>query len=307
MMATAKPPRWVSSASYERELKAYGRKVNAVFAAHMRDVLLGIQRAKGIAADSDELDDEGLPIDHMADADAAFWEREAARAAAKAAAAVPVPEAAIVAEASRLHLAAVRARRSALLAAGVKRHLLGAQLGIAAGEVVGIDMRLTIAELEKQGQWVSENLQLVKTYPQSQAQSWAGWLSSAIADGQTYRQIQDTLPTHVSGSDYITERIARDQVNKAQAAIGKAFSDEIGSDWYIWRIATNDGRVRESHMEVADRYWRYSDPPEGVGVNGAAENPGRPIQCRCRDEVVIPPHLLGEPPGPEPARGALAR
>jgi uncharacterized protein with gpF-like domain len=308
-MATMQAPRRLSDARYRRALKAYGRKIDTAFASHMRDVLLGIEKAKGIAADQG-LDEQGRPLDHMAGADEAFWMREAERVLERAER-IPKPIAVIEAEAERVHRESVRANRAALIRAGASRPRVAARLGVEVGELIGVNMRLTIAELAAQENWVAQNLQLVKTIPQRQVQAWAGWMSDAIADGKTYRTLEAEILSRTDGigpnAEWIAERIGRDQVNKAQAQISQTFAQEVGSDWYIWRTAADDGRVRESHEDVADRYWRFSDPAPNVGVDGAAGNPGEPIMCRCRAELWIPPDLLGDPPGPEPEWGAPAR
>lgn len=299
------PPRRVSDRRYVRALGRYGAEVGRIMASRMRDVVLGIREGarRGTAADADgaELDDEGRPIDHMAGADRAFWEREARRAAA-AAASVTIPSRTVEAEGDRIVQATVRSQRAAALRAGAIRTRLAARLGVEASEVIGVDMRLTIAELAARDRWVARNLELIRTVPQRLTQEWAGWLSESVARGDTYRTILDEVQARAGNSRSDAERIARDQVNKAQAQIQQEFAREIGSDVYGW-IDVDDGRARESHVEVAGRWWQFSDPPEETGPYGEAANPGEAIQCRCRARIWLPPDLLGGEPATPPERG----
>lgn len=305
-MTTMDPPRRVSDRRYVRALGAYGREVGRVMASHMRDVVLGVQlaAARGIAVDAEggELDDEGRPVDHMAGAGAAFWSREARRGAAMAAK-VPTPERIVASEADRIIPATVRSQRAAAIRAGARRDLLALRVGVEAGEVLGVDMRLTAAELAIRDQWVASNLRLIRTVPERLTRDWADWISEAVVEGRTYRQILDGVQARAGNSESDAERIARDQVNKAQAQIQQSFAREIGSDTYAW-IDVGDGRERDSHAEVADRYWRFSDPPEGTGPYGEPANPGEAIQCRCRARIWIPPELTGGAPANPPERGS---
>lgn len=73
--------------------------------------------------------------------------------------------------------------------------------------------------------------------------------------------------------------IARDQVGKLYAQIGRARHQELGVSSYVWRTV-GDQRVRDEHVAREGEVFKYSDPPEDG-------HPGVAVLCRCYEEPIF--------------------
>jgi SPP1 gp7 family putative phage head morphogenesis protein len=87
---------------------------------------------------------------------------------------------------------------------------------------------------------------------------------------------------------------ARDQVLKFNAEVTKNRHQSLGIEEYVW-TTSRDERVRDRHRELADRKFRYDDPP--LSKDRRPINPGEDYQCRCIAFPVTPSSgLLNQPP-----------
>ena len=89
--------------------------------------------------------------------------------------------------------------------------------------------------------------------------------------------------------DYgISERraafIARDQTNKAKAAIEKARRQELGITEAIWMHSHAGKEPRPSHVAANGKRF---DVSKGMYLDGKWVQPGEEINCRCTSRSVI--------------------
>ena len=89
--------------------------------------------------------------------------------------------------------------------------------------------------------------------------------------------------------DYgISERraafIARDQTNKAKAAIEKARRQELGITEAIWMHSHAGKEPRPSHVAANGKRF---DVSKGMYLDGKWVQPGEEINCRCTSRAVI--------------------
>lgn len=130
-----------------------------------------------------------------------------------------------------------------------------------------------------------EQVQLIKSLPIE-----AGLRAQAIAqEAAMGSKRADVAAQEIARTGQVTESratlIARTEIAKANAVMTQARAQGAGITHYIWRTA-EDGDVRDSHAEMANRIFRFDDPPyvEGEGNHG----PGEIYNCRCYAEPVIP-------------------
>jgi len=130
-----------------------------------------------------------------------------------------------------------------------------------------------------------EQVELIKSLPLE-----AGLRAQAIAqEAAMGSKRADVAAQEIARTGQVTESratlIARTEIAKANSVMTQARAQGAGITHYIWRTA-EDGDVRDSHAQMANRIFRFDDPPyvEGEGNHG----PGEIYNCRCYAEPVIP-------------------
>lgn len=81
--------------------------------------------------------------------------------------------------------------------------------------------------------------------------------------------------------------IARTEVSRTGANLTEARAQAIGSDAYVWRTS-GDADVRHDHKLLANKVFRWVDPPVADQRTGVKANPGCIYNCRCWAEPIPP-------------------
>lgn len=127
-------------------------------------------------------------------------------------------------------------------------------------------------------QWVSENVDLIKTIPKDTL----GRMKEVVKDGylkgtstsEIMRQIQEAYGIEKRHARFI----ALDQMSKLNAKITQKEHEDAGVTSYEWSDS-GDRRVRESHRRLNGQVFEYANPP--VTDDGRRCNPGEDYRCRC--------------------------
>lgn len=136
---------------------------------------------------------------------------------------------------------------------------------------------------------VAENVGLIKSIAQQHLAAVEGHVMRSVIHGRDLA----TLTTALQDQFGVTRRraafIARDQSNKATAAVVRARQLEVGIQEAVW-LHSGGGKVpRPSHVragrervrfDVAQGWW---DPDEKKFIH-----PGELINCRCVSRSVVP-------------------
>ena len=127
-------------------------------------------------------------------------------------------------------------------------------------------------------QWVSENVDLIKTIPQDML----GRMKEIVKEGYL-KGTNTTDITRMIQEAYGTEKrharfIALDQMSKLNARITQKEHEDAGVTSYEWSDS-GDERVRESHRRLNGKIFEYADPP--ITDDGRRCNPGEDYRCRC--------------------------
>jgi SPP1 gp7 family putative phage head morphogenesis protein len=126
-------------------------------------------------------------------------------------------------------------------------------------------------------QAVNMNVALIKTIAPQYLEQVENAIYTGLrtgADGSSLKK----MVMDINGQNYNRAKlIARDQLQKFNAALAQSRQQAIGIDGYIWRTS-GDERVRESHMQNDGQRFSWNAPPAETG------NPGEDINCRCTAE-----------------------
>jgi SPP1 gp7 family putative phage head morphogenesis protein len=130
-----------------------------------------------------------------------------------------------------------------------------------------------------------ENASLIKDVSAQMIARTEQAATRALAGAVRHEQLAKELDAVVGYGENRSKLIARDQVLKLYGKTNAARQKELGVTSFIWRTV-HDRRVRERHVALDGRVFKYSDPPdEGL--------PGEPIKCRCYAEPVLDDILAG--------------
>jgi uncharacterized protein with gpF-like domain len=125
------------------------------------------------------------------------------------------------------------------------------------------------------------HVDLIVTIPKSFASDINDLVTQAFKSGTRWENVATRLEAMPKSSEWIAERIARDQGNKARWAFERLRMDTLGVEYYYW-ATVEDERVRQEHLDLAASglVWGPENiPPEG--------EPGEPIMCRCWKEWIL--------------------
>ncbi len=127
-------------------------------------------------------------------------------------------------------------------------------------------------------QWVSENVDLIRTVPQVSLDKMKELVYDNYMEGKTATDIIKEIQKQYGMDKRHAMLIARDQTAKLNAAITQHQQEEAGIERYTWSTS-GDKRVRDSHRKLDGRSFRWDDPPETE--KGRKCHPGQDYQCRC--------------------------
>ena len=132
---------------------------------------------------------------------------------------------------------------------------------------------------------ITEQVNLIKSIPQEYLTDVQGIVMRGVQNGRDSAVIFNELTKNFGVSKRRASLIARDQNNKATAAITRARQEEIGVTKAIW-LHSAGGRVpRPSHVAMSGKEYDIS---KGAFLDGVWTWPGVEINCRCVSKPIIP-------------------
>jgi SPP1 gp7 family putative phage head morphogenesis protein len=160
---------------------------------------------------------------------------------------------------------------------------------------LGVDVRATLTEhgqvADRMRQFVEWNTSLISTLPERFLEDLGDKLSDAWASGLRAKAVESIVDDVIEAAGDNCEAnaalIARDQMNKMNAAFNQTRLRELGIPKYQWRTS-DDERVRPEHAEMetggenGDGVYSWDEPGPLKGtIDGRPCHPGEDIQCRC--------------------------
>lgn len=152
-----------------------------------------------------------------------------------------------------------------------------------------VELKLTPTIRDMVQATVAENVSLIKSIPAQYLNNVQGLVMRSVTAGRDLAQ----LTTDLQEQHGVTRRravlIARDQNNKATAAIVRARQIDIGITTAVWLHSGGGKHPRPSHLKAGRDKVRYDtregwlDPDVGKRIF-----PGELVNCRCVSKSVVP-------------------
>lgn len=134
---------------------------------------------------------------------------------------------------------------------------------------------------------IGENVGLIRSIPQKYLGDVEGMVMRSVQAGRDLKQLQNDLANKYDITNRRAAFIARDQNNKATAAMSKARRLSIGITQAEW-VHSGGGHVpRHSHVKAGQEKRRY-DVAKGCLIDGEHIMPGELPNCRCQSRGIIP-------------------
>ena len=112
-----------------------------------------------------------------------------------------------------------------------------------------------------------------------------------VLEGQSFRQVRDTLSQFEGFDMKRAERVARDQINKINQAIQRDNQLELGITQGIWVHVPGQFTSRETHVHMNNKLFDLKEGLYDEDVNKYVV-PGELPYCRCVYKAVLPSSVL---------------
>lgn len=151
-----------------------------------------------------------------------------------------------------------------------------------------VKFRPTAAQRDILKATVNENVSLIKSIPAQYLTQVEGAVMRAAQVGGDLGKLTDELAAHHGVTRRRAANIARDQNNRAHAALKRERQLALGLDEEEWVHSAGGKHPRASHVKAGKDRVRYKiaegwlDPADGVRCW-----PGSKIGCRCVGRTVI--------------------
>lgn len=151
---------------------------------------------------------------------------------------------------------------------------------------MSVQFKATKAERDVMAATVAENVRLIKSIPEQYLTQVEGAVMRSVQTGRDIGQLAKELETHYGVTKRRAAFIARDQNNKATAAITRARQDELGITEAIWLHSGGGKHPRPSHVRNSGQRYKvetgWYDPDAKKWIW-----PGTLPNCRCVAKSVI--------------------
>jgi len=122
--------------------------------------------------------------------------------------------------------------------------------------------------------FINENVNLITNLESETLRKMKLSLNNSIISGQRVETIASNVEHTLDVSRSRARLIARDQIGKLNGQLTMNNQTGYGITHYIWQ-ASNDSRVRQTHLNNNNKRFAWDTPPMSTG------HPGQDYQCRC--------------------------
>lgn len=154
-----------------------------------------------------------------------------------------------------------------------------------AGWTVQFKMTREVRDVVKAS--VQANVALIKSIPQQYFTDIEGIVMRGVQSGRDLKTVSDELKARYGVTKRRAALIARDQADKATAAVVKARRAELGITEAIWIHSGAGKDPRPSHVKAGKDKLRFN-VNDGAFIDGKWIQPGEEINCRCSSRSVLP-------------------
>lgn len=153
---------------------------------------------------------------------------------------------------------------------------------------IAVRFKATKAQKDVMAATVHEATALIKSIPQKYLADVEGAVMRSVQTGRDLGKLSDDLQKNYGIAKRRAATIARDQNNKATAAMNRARQLELGITEAVWVHSGAGKTPRQSHLKAGRDKVRYDvrkgwfDPEVGEFIL-----PGQLINCRCTGRSII--------------------
>jgi SPP1 gp7 family putative phage head morphogenesis protein len=131
---------------------------------------------------------------------------------------------------------------------------------------------------------IGENVGLIRSIASQHLTNVEGIVMRGVVQGRDLAQISKALTSSYGVTTRRAALIARDQSNKATAAITKVRQQGLGITTAKWMHSSAGKEPRPSHVAANGKEY---DVSKGMWIDGEWIFPGEMINCRCVSRAVI--------------------
>jgi len=147
-----------------------------------------------------------------------------------------------------------------------------------------VKFKMTGAAREGYGAVIQENVGLIRSIPEQYLTQVQGDVWRCVSQGYDLESLTKTLQDRYGSTRKRAELIARDQTNKAKAAIESVRRKELGITTAIWQHSGAGKHPRPEHVAANGKEF---DVNKGLYLEGEWVLPGYAIGCRCTSRSVL--------------------
>lgn len=153
---------------------------------------------------------------------------------------------------------------------------------------LSVEFTMTPAMRDVVDATVNQNVALIKSIPRQYLSQVEGIVMRSVQTGRDMGQLASDLETRLGVTKRRAALIARDQTNKATAALTRARQMEAGIDEAVWVHSGGGKEPRLTHLKAGRDKVKYKvsegwyDPHEKKHIQ-----PGELINCRCVGRSVV--------------------
>lgn len=151
-------------------------------------------------------------------------------------------------------------------------------------QTIGLDLRddYFMGELYEEylRNWVSDNVDLIKTIPHNSLDEMKQIVFKSYVDGNTTTSIMQQIQHKYKTTKSYARFVARDQIGKLNGGITKQQHQSAGVSSYTWDDS-GDSRVRRRHKELNGHVFSWDNSNPARNEKGQVITPGSDYRCRC--------------------------
>lgn len=150
-----------------------------------------------------------------------------------------------------------------------------------------VEFKMTPAIRDVAQASIAENVSLIKSIPQHYFRELEGLVMRSVQNGRDLESLTEALQERYKITENRAALIARDQNNKAHAAISRAKQLDLGITEGVWIHSSAGKTPRPTHVKMNGKTF---DLKRGMwdSAVGRYVLPGEEVNCRCQWRPVIP-------------------
>lgn len=148
-----------------------------------------------------------------------------------------------------------------------------------------VEFKMTPAVRDVFDASLQANIELIKSIPQKYAEQLQGIVMRSYTAGRDLETMVKDIKTLYPQAADRAVLIARDQSNKANAAVNRARQLELGIVEAIWLHSGAGKHPRPDHVAANGKTYTIA---QGCLISGKYIKPGEEINCRCSSRAILP-------------------